>query len=57
MLFETVVHRLDLDLTHQQPVEVSPEVAAEGIDEWFENLRHIGRWRPQSSNLRGILAG
>jgi uncharacterized protein (TIGR03083 family) len=53
MLFETAVHRLDLDLTHQQPVEVSPEVAVEGIDEWFENLRHVGRWRPPIAKLAG----
>lgn len=42
MLYEAVIHRLDLAATNKQPLEVTSEVAAEGIDEWLENLRAVG---------------
>lgn len=53
MLFETVVHRLDLDITNERPYEISCEVAVEGIDEWFENLRGVGRWRVPVTKIAG----
>src|SRR5207248_5010263 len=45
MLFETVVHRLDIAITNGAPIELTQDVAVDGIDEWFENLRYVGQWR------------
>lgn len=53
MLFESVIHRLDVALTLQEVLEVSRDIAAEGIDEWFENLRGVGRWKPPVAKLAG----
>lgn len=41
MLYETLIHRLDLATTNGRPLEVSSEIAAEGVDEWLENLRAV----------------
>jgi hypothetical protein len=41
MLYETVIHRLDLATTNGQPLEISSEIAAEGVTEWLENLRAV----------------
>jgi uncharacterized protein (TIGR03083 family) len=44
MLYETVVHGADLDLSIGRPVEISDAVALEGIDEFLENMMAMARW-------------
>lgn len=54
MLFETAVHRIDLDLTLGTPPDLPVEVAVEGIDEQLENLPFVGRWNAEVAKLRGV---
>jgi uncharacterized protein (TIGR03083 family) len=53
MLFETAIHRLDLDLTLGRPADLPVSVAVEGIDEQLENLPFIARWNGEVAKLRG----
>jgi len=53
MLFETVVHRLDIAITNGAPIELTRDIAVDGIDEWFENLRHVGQWQISVTKLAG----
>jgi uncharacterized protein (TIGR03083 family) len=53
MLFETAIHRIDLDLTRGRAAELPPGVAVEGIDELLENLPFVARWNDQVATLRG----
>ena len=54
MLFETAVHRIDLDVTLSAAPDLPVDVAAEGIDEQLENLPFVGRWNPKAAQLRGV---
>jgi uncharacterized protein (TIGR03083 family) len=54
MLFETAVHRIDLEVTLGAAPDLPVEVAAEGIDEQLENLPFVGRWNPKVAQLRGV---
>ncbi|WP_333774866.1 maleylpyruvate isomerase family mycothiol-dependent enzyme [Streptomyces sp. IBSBF 3136] len=53
MLFETLVHRVDAELTlgHESPVD--PELAADGVDEFLVNLRHAHLFAPAVADLKG----
>jgi len=53
MLFETAIHRLDLDLTVGRPADLPVPVAVEGIDEQLENLPFVARWNGEVAKLRG----
>jgi uncharacterized protein (TIGR03083 family) len=53
MLFETAIHRLDLDLTLGRPVALAVDVAVEGIDEQLDNLPFVARWNGELGKLRG----
>jgi uncharacterized protein (TIGR03083 family) len=53
MLFETAIHRLDLDLTLGRPADLPVRVAIEGIDEQLENLPFVARWNGEVGRLRG----
>ena len=52
MLFETAIHRIDLDLTLGREADLPVHVAVEGIDEQLENLPFVARW-----NGEGVAAG
>jgi uncharacterized protein (TIGR03083 family) len=53
MLFETGIHRLDLDLTLGRAADLPAPVAVEGIDEQLENLPFVARWNGEVGRLRG----
>ena len=53
MLFETGIHRLDLDLTLGRAADLPAPVAVEGIDEQLENLPFVARWNAAVGRLRG----
>jgi uncharacterized protein (TIGR03083 family) len=53
MLFETAIHRLDLDLTLGRTADLPVGVAVEGIDEQLENLPFVARWNGEVGRLRG----
>jgi uncharacterized protein (TIGR03083 family) len=53
MLFETGIHRLDLDLTLGRAADLPAPVAVEGIDELLENLPFVARWNGEVGRLRG----
>src|SRR5262245_10655820 len=53
MLFETGIHRLDLDLTLGRAADLPVHVAVEGIDEQLENLPFVARWNGEVGRLRG----
>ena len=53
MLFETAIHRLDLDLAVGRQVDLPVGVAVEGIDEHLENLPFVARWNGEVGRLRG----
>jgi uncharacterized protein (TIGR03083 family) len=53
MLFETGIHRLDLDLTLGRTADLPAHVAVEGIDEQLENLPFVARWNAEVGRLRG----
>jgi uncharacterized protein (TIGR03083 family) len=53
MLFETVVHRCDAELTLRNRTSPFAEaVAVDGIDEFLELLPYVGRWNPAIAHLR-----
>ncbi len=53
MLFETVVHRRDAEITlHREPSCVDPAVAVDGVDEFFELLPASSRWNAAVADLR-----
>jgi uncharacterized protein (TIGR03083 family) len=53
MLFETAIHRIDLDLTLGRAADLPVGVAVEGIDEQLENLPFVARWNGEVGRLRG----
>ena len=53
MLFETAIHRIDLDLTLGREPDLPVQVAVEGIDEQLENLPFVARWNGEVGRLRG----
>jgi uncharacterized protein (TIGR03083 family) len=53
MLFETAIHRLDLDQTLGRPADLPVAVAVEGIDEQLENLPYVARWNGEVAKLHG----
>ena len=53
MLFETAIHRLDLDLTLRSSPDLPAGLAVEGIDEQLENLPFVARWNSEVAKLRG----
>lgn len=53
MLFETAIHRIDLDLTRGRAAQLPVGVAVEGIDEQLENLPFVARWNGHVATLRG----
>jgi uncharacterized protein (TIGR03083 family) len=53
MLFETAIHRLDLDVTLGRPADLPSRVAVEGTDEHFANLPFVARWNGEVARLRG----
>ena len=53
MLFETAIHRIDLDLTLGRAPDLPVGVAVEGIDEQLENLPFVARWNGEVGRLRG----
>lgn len=53
MLHETTIHRADLEITNGTEPHIDPSVATDGIDEFFENLPHARRFRPEVMKLRG----
>ncbi|GAA2167678.1 maleylpyruvate isomerase family mycothiol-dependent enzyme [Actinomadura napierensis] len=53
MLFETAVHRADLEIACGRTPAVAPETAAEGMDELLENLEKAAAFAPKVENLRG----
>ena len=53
MLFETLTHRCDLDLTFGRTPAVDPERAADGVDEFLVNLPFTARWNDQIRTLTG----
>lgn len=52
-LHETLVHRMDLELSKGTIPESAPEVAADAIDEFLVNLKRAANFSPQVSQLRG----
>jgi uncharacterized protein (TIGR03083 family) len=53
MLFETAIHRIDLDVTLGLAPDLPVDVAVEGIDEQLENLPFVARWNGAVGRLRG----
>jgi len=54
MLHETTVHRADAELTLGRDPEISPDVAADGIEEFFDNLPGAAAsFAPHLQKLRG----
>jgi uncharacterized protein (TIGR03083 family) len=53
MLFESCVHRMDLDLTLGKPPALDTDLAVEGVDELFDNLRYVSRWNKSIAGLTG----
>ncbi|MDP9861689.1 MULTISPECIES: maleylpyruvate isomerase family mycothiol-dependent enzyme [Streptosporangium] len=51
-LHETVVHRVDAELALGLPVSVDEDVAADGVEEFFDILPYA-RWSPGVAELRG----
>ncbi len=53
MLFETTIHRADLELTRGREPVVDDPVAADGIDEFLDNLPHAEYFAPKVKQLKG----
>lgn len=53
MLFETAVHRADLEIACGRTPAVAPDTAADGMDELLENLERAAAFAPKVENLRG----
>ena len=53
MLFETIAHRCDLEITFGRRPVVDPERAVDGVDEFLTNLPFTARWNDQIRTLTG----
>lgn len=53
MLFETNIHRADLELAQEKEPHIAATVAVDGIDEFLDNLPHAEYFAPQVKELRG----
>ncbi len=53
MLFETTIHRADLEISSGGVPEIEPGVAFDGIDEFLDNLPHATYFAPNVEQLRG----
>lgn len=53
MLFETTIHRADLELTRERLPVIDAAVAADGIDEFLDNLPHAEYFAPKVKELQG----
>ena len=53
MVHETVVHRADAALAVGRPVQIEPDLAADGISEWLEILPYVRDGGPDTSGLLG----
>jgi uncharacterized protein (TIGR03083 family) len=52
-LHETLIHRSDLELAGGMSPKLEPEVAADAIDEFLENLSNAAAFSPEVAELRG----
>jgi uncharacterized protein (TIGR03083 family) len=52
-LHETLIHRMDLDLTMGRVPETEPRIAVDGIDEFLVNLVSAAGFSPKVRELRG----
>lgn len=53
MLFETLVHRVDAELSTGHASPLDPELAADGVDEFLVNLPHAHLFAPAVAELKG----
>ena len=53
MLFETVIHRADLELALGWDPDIAPDIATDGVDEFLDNLPHAAYFAPAVQDLRG----
>jgi uncharacterized protein (TIGR03083 family) len=53
MLFETMIHRADAELALGVTPEIPTEDAADGIDEFLDNLAAAASFSPTIANLKG----
>ncbi|WP_171990770.1 maleylpyruvate isomerase family mycothiol-dependent enzyme [Streptomyces sp. JHA26] len=53
MLFETLVHRVDVECAVGRDADVAPELAADGVDEFLVNLPYAELFAPRVTELRG----
>ncbi|MDJ0464007.1 maleylpyruvate isomerase family mycothiol-dependent enzyme [Streptomyces sp. H27-C3] len=53
MLFETLVHRVDVQLALGQRPVIDPGLAVDGIDEFLVNLPFAASFAPWTAHLRG----
>ncbi|MFN2625990.1 MAG: maleylpyruvate isomerase family mycothiol-dependent enzyme [Mycobacteriales bacterium] len=53
MLFETVVHRADVDYALGNVPRVDGQTAVDGVDEFLDNLPHAAYFAPKVTELRG----
>ncbi|MFD9093088.1 maleylpyruvate isomerase family mycothiol-dependent enzyme [Streptomyces collinus] len=53
MLFETLVHRVDAELSAGLASPLDPELAADGVDEFLVNLPHAHLFAPAVAELKG----
>lgn len=53
MLFETIAHRCDLDITFGRTPVIDPERAVDGVDEYLTNLPFTARWNDQIRSIGG----
>ena len=53
MLYETTIHRADVELAHGHGPSVDRAVAVDGVDEFLDNLPHAVDFAPRVKNLRG----
>ncbi|MER6468916.1 maleylpyruvate isomerase family mycothiol-dependent enzyme [Streptomyces collinus] len=53
MLFETLVHRVDAELSTGHASPMDPELAADGVDEFLVNLPHAHLFAPAVAELKG----
>lgn len=53
MLFETTIHRADVELARGREPDVEPDTAIDGIDEFLDNLPHARYFAPRVDELRG----
>jgi uncharacterized protein (TIGR03083 family) len=53
MLHETTVHRADAELTLGRTPDIDADVAADGVEEFFDNLSSAASFSPDIDKLRG----